>query len=89
MAEIFEAAMVICFGISWPVSIVKSYKSRTNKGKSIIFIMFIMFGYACGIISKIALGRITYVFIFYVLNLIMVTMDCMLYIRNAKLDKTR
>ena len=89
MAEILEAAMVICFGISWPMSIIKSYRSRTNKGKSIIFMSFIMFGYVCGIFSKILSGIITYVFAFYVLNLIMVGVDCALYIRNAKLDNRR
>jgi len=89
LSEVFEAAMVICFGISWPVSIIKSYKSGTNKGKSIVFIMFIIFGYVCGILSKIFSGKITYVFVFYVLNFIMVTIDCALYFRNARLDKFR
>jgi lipopolysaccharide export LptBFGC system permease protein LptF len=87
LAEVFEAAMVICFGISWPVSIFKSYRSRTNKGKSIVFIAFIMFGYTCGILSKIISGKITYVFVFYVLNLIMITIDCALYLRNARIDR--
>ena len=37
MAEALESLMLILFGISWPFSIAKSYKSRTNKGKSIVF----------------------------------------------------
>ena len=89
MAEVFEAAMVICFGISWPVSILKSFRSGTNKGKSIVFIIFILLGYACGILSKIFYGKMTYVFIFYVLNFRMVTIDFALYFRNARLDKLR
>ncbi|NLO37919.1 MAG: hypothetical protein GX115_00310 [Ruminiclostridium sp.] len=89
MAEVFEAAMVICFGISWPVSILKSFRSGTNKGKSIVFIIFILLGYACGILSKIFYGKMTYVFIFYVLNFLMVTIDFALYFRNARLDKLR
>lgn len=87
MSEIFEALMVICFGISWPVSIAKSIKSRTAKGKSLVFILFILFGYGCGIVSKLASGKITYVFVFYVINLIMVTIEVFLYIRNSRLDK--
>jgi hypothetical protein len=87
MTELLEAAMLICFGISWPVSIIKSYRSRTSKGKSIVFILLVMVGYACGILSKIWSGRITYVFVFYVINLIMVGIDCALYIRNVKLDQ--
>ncbi len=87
MSEILEAAMVICFGISWPMSILKSYRSRTNKGKSLVFIIFILLGYAAGIASKLLSGTITYVLAFYVLNLIMVGIDCGLYVRNSRLDK--
>jgi len=89
MAEIFEALMVICFGISWPVSIVKSWKSETAKGKSLVFLGFILIGYLCGMISKIIAGKITYVFVFYVLNFMMVSIDLCLYFRNTKLDRQR
>lgn len=53
MSQIFEAFMVLCFGISWPTSILKSYTSRTAKGKSIIFLVFIFIGYTFGILSKL------------------------------------
>ena len=87
MSQIFEALMVICFGISWPISISKSYKARTAKGKSIIFMFFIVIGYAFGIISKLSSGNITYVFVFYVLNFVMVSIDIALYFRNSAIDK--
>lgn len=87
MSNIFEVAMVICFGISWPLSIMKSYKSRTNKGKSLLFITFILMGYAFGITSKILSQNITYVVIFYVINFILVATDIGLYFRNARLQK--
>lgn len=86
MAEILEALMVVGFGISWPVSIIKSYKARTAKGKSLLFLCFILFGYVCGILSKLVSGKITYVFVFYVLNLLMVSFDLVLYFRNRALD---
>lgn len=86
MAEIFEAIMVISFGISWPMSIMKSYTARTAKGKSLFFLCMVMFGYACGIVAKLVSGNITYVVIFYVLNLLMVLADTILYFRNKKLD---
>lgn len=89
MSQLFEAAMVICFGISWPISIMKSIKSKTAKGKSIIFMMFIMGGYVFGIVSKLVAGTITYVLFFYVLNLLMVSIDVWLYYRNSRLDKNR
>ena len=86
MAEILEAAMVILFGVSWPTSIIKSYRARTAKGKSLLFLCFIFFGYVCGITAKIISGNITYVFAFYVLNLLMVGTDIALYYRNRRLD---
>lgn len=87
MSQLFEAFMVICFGLSWPLSILKSYQSRTAKGKSIFFILFILTGYGFGIASKLISGHITYVFIFYVINFIMVFLDICLYFRNVKLDQ--
>ena len=87
MAEMFEAAMVICFGASWPLSVYKSYKSRTAKGKSLPFQILIFIGYICGIAGKIITHNVTYVFIFYLFNITMVGIDLMLYVRNRRLDK--
>ena len=87
MAQILEAVMVICFGISWPLSIRKSFLARTNKGKSLLFLIFITTGYVCGIASKIIGDNITYVFFFYVLNLCMLIIELILYARNGILDK--
>ena len=53
MSEILEIAMIICFGLSWPVNVYKSYKARTTKGKSILFLCFIFIGYIAGILSKL------------------------------------
>lgn len=85
--EIFEAVMVICFGLSWPMSVYKSWTSRTARGKSLTFELFILLGYLSGIVGKLVSGSITYVFAFYILNTVMVTADILLYIRNARLDK--
>lgn len=86
LSEILEVLMVVSFGISWPLSILKSYRARTAKGKSLPFLLFILFGYVCGVLSKILSGNITYVVVFYVLNLIMVSADLCLYFRNRRLD---
>jgi len=53
MAEILEIIMIVSFGASWPVNVVKSYKARTIKGKSLLFLCFIFFGYIAGIASKL------------------------------------
>lgn len=88
--ELLEAAMVISFGISWPLSILKSYRARTAKGKSLLFLCFIFFGYVCGIAWKMLVlyetGSIKWPTYFYFLNLVMVGTDIVLYFRNKRLD---
>jgi len=37
--SIFEALMMIFFGLAWPFSIYKSYKSKSNNGKSLWFLL--------------------------------------------------
>lgn len=87
MSEIFEIFMVVSFGASWPFNVIKSYKARTTKGKSLLFLVLIFFGYICGIISKLTAESYKwYVLFFYVLNLIMVGADLVLYWRNHRLD---
>lgn len=94
MSEILEVIMIVSFGASWPLNVIKSYKARTTKGKSLAFLCLILFGYVAGIISKLinesymaAFEQKWYVLFFYVLNLIMVGTDLCLYVRNHKLDK--
>lgn len=86
MAEFFEMMMLICFGMSWPISVVKSYRCRTAKGKSVFFQIAILIGYVCGVLSKVAGNNINYVLALYILNFIMVSVDLCLYFRNKKLD---
>jgi hypothetical protein len=89
MPEIFEAGMVIAFGTSWPMSILKSWRSRTSKGKSLPFMLLILLNYALGITSKFIADSISYVSIFYIINFVMVAVDISLYFRNKKLDSVR
>ena len=94
MAEILEVIMVLSFGASWPFNVIKSYKARTAKGKSILFLCLILFGYVAGIASKFmndaymaSFATKWYVLVFYILNFIMVFADLLIYFRNKKLDK--
>ena len=96
MAEILEVIMIVSFGFSWPMNVIKSWKSRTTKGKSLAFLCFIFFGYIAGIASKFlneaymaSFATKWYVLIFYILNLLMVGADLLLYIRNKRLDNQR
>ncbi len=88
MSQLFESFMIICFGISWPLSIAKSIKSKTAKGKSLLFMIFILAGYTFGIISKLISNNVTYVVVFYIINFVMVALDVVLYFRNLAIDKS-
>ncbi len=88
MSELFEILMIVCFGVSWPLNVIKSYKARTAKGKSLGFIILILAGYIFGITSKLLTGTFKwYVMFFYVLNFSVVSADLFVYFRNYKLDK--
>jgi hypothetical protein len=84
--SIFEAFMMICFGVAWPFSIYKSYKSRTNKGKSLGFLIVVIIGYVCGITHKIFYNYDNVIFL-YLLNFAMVLTDSCLYFRNNLISK--
>ncbi len=89
MSELLEIFMVVSFGASWPLNVIKSYKARTTKGKSLWFLILIFFGYICGIASKLTAESYKwYVRVFYVLNILMVSMDLLLYWRNYKIDQS-
>ena len=92
MSDILEAAMVVCFGISWPLNIRKLWQSKTAKGTSVMFYFFIWIGYVFGLCSKAikAAGGIAtpgYVWFFYNLNTVMVSCGILLYFRNRRLDR--
>lgn len=96
MSEILEIIMIVSFGASWPLNVIKSYKARTTKGKSLPFLLLILFGYIAGITSKLVnesymstIGEKWYVLFFYVLNFLMVAADLCLYVRNYRLDKVK
>ncbi len=88
MSELFEIFMICLFGASWPMNVIKSYKSRTAKGKSLLFMIFIFVGYVFGIAAKLTAPSFKwYVLMFYVINILMVSADIVLYFRNRRLDK--
>lgn len=89
MGSILETTMLICFGFSWPLNVIKSYKARTAKGTSLPFILLIITGYIAGIFAKLITHQINYVLIAYLLNLAIVSLNVIIYFRNAALDKKR
>ena len=96
MSEFLEICMIVSFGCSWPLNVLKSYKARTTKGKSLAFLLLILFGYVAGITSKLVneaymaqFSEKWYVLFFYCLNFVMVSADLFMYIRNRRLDAQR
>ncbi len=87
LAHLFEAAMLVCFGFSWPLNVIKAYKAGTAKGTSLPFIILIITGYLAGISAKIINGQFNYVLVVYFLNLAIVMSNVFVYIRNKALDK--
>ena len=88
MVQFFECIMLLCFGVSWPISVYKSYTSHSTQGKSPIFMSAILLGYIAGITSKIISGNVNYVLAIYALNFLIVSFDLVLYFINRKHELT-
>ncbi len=86
--QAFEATMMICFGISWPVAVIKTLRSRRVEGKSFHFLVLVFLGYLAGLMSKAILAdfsfwRLQPVTALYAFNAIMVATDGLLYVRYS------
>ena len=97
-ASIMETLMVVCFGISWPLNIVKAWKSHSAKGISLPFYSMIWIGYVFALVGKFVMIANNaplpwyetvhwYVMFFYIVNILMVTAGILIYFRNKHLDK--
>ena len=87
MAEILEVTMILSFGASWPINVIKAYRARTAKATSLPFIRLIFTGYIAGLGAKLISGQVNYGFVVYLINLAMVFLNIVVYFRNAALDK--
>ncbi|MBO5081852.1 MAG: hypothetical protein J6C06_04520 [Lachnospiraceae bacterium] len=87
MSSILETIMLICFGFSWPLNVIKAYKAKTAKGTSLPFILLIIAGYIAGISAKLVTHQFNYVLIAYIVNLAIVSANVIIYFRNVSLDK--
>ena len=84
--SVFELTMLVCFGISWPFSVYKSFKSRSTRGKSLVFLVAIWIGYVAGIAHKLIYSRDAVLWV-YVFNLTMVSLDLCLFMINRAAEK--
>ncbi|QTX33056.1 hypothetical protein KAR29_03900 [Aminithiophilus ramosus] len=87
MGELFEAVMIVCFGLAWPVSVYKSYVSRSTKGKSVFFLLIVLVGYVAGMIHVfLDYPGLSYLNGLYIVNTMMIVADILLYVRNRRLE---
>jgi len=89
MTEILETVMLVCFGISWPLTVYRNIKSKTAKTMSLGFIVLIIVGYLAGITAKLSSDNVGFVLAVYVINLIIVSVNLAVYFRNRHFDKMR
>ncbi|MBP5663266.1 MAG: hypothetical protein J6X16_03215 [Bacteroidales bacterium] len=76
--SIWEVLFLLCFAISWPVSIAKSLRTKVVIGKSPLFMSLVVLGYIFGIIHKLLYSRDIVIFM-YIFNATLVAIDLFLY----------
>ncbi|MDR1872878.1 MAG: hypothetical protein LBS60_13335 [Deltaproteobacteria bacterium] len=84
LANIFESAMLVSFGLAWPANIRNSLRIKNSKGRSLQFLIIVIVGYLFGLAANILKGNINYVTFFYTINLLMVSFDLCLYFYYLK-----
>ena len=89
LTDILEAAMLICFGLSWPTNALKAYHAKTAAGTSWQFLALITVGYFAGIAAKFCSGTLSWVLLVYFLNLVFLAVNWVVYFRNRSLDRAR
>ena len=87
MADILETVMLVCFGCSWPLSVYKNIKARSAKAMSLQFILLIIAGYIAGITAKVLRGNFSYVLVMYIINLVIVSANVVVYFVNRRYDR--
>lgn len=87
VAEVLETSMLVCFGASWPISVIRNIRAKTAKSMSLQFILLIITGYLAGIIAKLIMGQISYVLLVYLFNLAIVSINLVVYFVNRRHDR--
>ena len=86
MASVLEAIMLLCFGLSWPINAIKAWRARTAKATSPAFLALITFGYVAGIAAKFVGNNVNWVLCVYIINLMALIVNILIYLRNRGLD---
>ena len=85
MHHFLEAAMLICFGASWPFAIIKTVRVKNPAGKSYLFDALVIAGYIAGCTARFMREGADGVFCLYIFDMLMVMTDtalCLHYKRR-------
>lgn len=74
MVELLETIMLVCFGLSWPVSLFRVIRTKSS-GASASFLCLILAGYSAGITAKLLCSGFTFVVCVYIINILMVAVN--------------
>jgi hypothetical protein len=86
LADVLESAMLVTFGLAWPVNILKTLRSKSTVGKSLAFLLIVLAGYVFGLSAKLIRGSLNYVAVFYAVNLLLVLADTLLYFHYRRIN---
>lgn len=95
MSEVLEIIMLVSFGLSWPMNLMKAIRAKSTKGISLSFYFLIFAGYIAGIFSKFTNASYManfsskwYVLVFYFINLCTVGCNIIVFFRNRRLESS-
>ena len=84
LAETLEFGMLFAFGFSWPFAIARTYRAKRVDGKSPMFMIIVLIGYACGIAAHLVEGSKLWLCWVYLLDMALVSTDLVLYFRYSR-----
>lgn len=89
VGQVFEAGMLMAFGISWPVDVMKTLRTKRTEGKSVAFMSLVFCGYILGMCGKLARAigsgeAIEWITALYVFNAAIIAIDIAVTLRLRK-----
>ena len=84
LAELLEFGMLFAFGFSWPFAIARTWRAKRVDGKSPMFMIIVLVGYACGIAAHLVEGVKLWLCWVYLLDMALVSTDLMLYFHYSR-----
>ncbi len=94
VGELLEGGMMVCFGISWPVDIVRTLRTGRTEGKSLAFMSLVLAGYVLGLGAKLARAAGTgqwpeLITTLYVFNSAAIIVDIVITLRLRRLSNVQ